>query len=570
MDEGRHEARCRVPVVVRDLRESRPDMCRFGRAFVFSVSAALAIALTTRTVTSLSGTDVVTYHNDLARTGQNLSETILTPASVGVSTFGKLAVFPADGKVDAQPLHLSSVGIPGGGVHNVLYVATEHDTVYAMDAVTGAVLWRTSLLGSGETTSDTRGCSQVVPEIGITATPVIDRSRGPNGVIYVVAMSKNAAGQYFQRLHALDAALGTELFGGPQTVQASFPGSGAGSSNGSVVFDARQYEERAGLLLLNGQIITTWTSHCDIDPYTGWIIAYDAGTLARSSVLNVTPNGSEGGIWMAGAGPAADAQGNVYLLDGNGTFDTTLTAAGFPNLGDFGNAFLKIATAGGLSVADYFATFDTVFASNADTDLGSGGALVLPDLVDATGRTRHLAVGAGKDGHIYVVDRDSMGKWNASSNQIYQDIAGALGGSVFSMPAYFDGNLYYGASGRQLKAFSITSARLSSAPTSQTAVSFGYPGTTPSVSASGTSTGIVWAVQNGTQAVLHAYDARDLTRELYNSTLAPNSRDAFGAGNKFITPTVANGRVYVGTTTGVGVFGTFGPSAPTGLRIISP
>ena len=252
---------------------------------------------------------------------------------------------------------------------------------------------------------------------------------------------------------------------------------------------------------------------------------------------------------MAGAGPAADAQGNVYLLDGNGTFDTTLTAAGFPNGGDFGNAFVKIATTGGLSVADYFATFDTVSASNADTDLGSGGSLVLPDFVDAAGRTRHLAVGAGKDSHIYVVDRDSMGKWNASSNQNYQDIAGALGGSVFSMPAYFDNTLYYGASGRTLKAFSIASARLSSAPTSVTAASFGFPGTTPSISASGTANGIVWAVQNTNPAVLHAYDARDLSRELYNSNQAANSRDAFGAGNKFITPTIVNGRVYVGTPT---------------------
>jgi hypothetical protein len=536
---------------------------------VMSLAAAmLAVVLTTRTLTSAGGTDVVTYHNDVARTGQNLNETILTPATVSVTTFGKLGFFPADGKVDAQPLYLSAVSIPGGGVHDVLYVATEHDTVYAMDAVTGALLWRTSLLGAGETTSDTRSCGQVVPEIGITATPVIERSRGPNGVIYVVAMSKNSSGAYFQRLHALDAALGTELFGGPQTVQASFPGSGAGSSNGSVIFDAKQYEERAGLLLINGQIVTTWTSHCDIDPYTGWIIAFDAGTLTRTSVLNVTPNGSRGGIWMAGAGPAADTQGNFYLLDGNGTFDTTLTSGGFPNRGNFGNAFVKIATAGGLSVADYFATFDTVSASNADTDLGSGGSIVLPDLVDATGRPRHLAVGAGKDSHIYVVDRDSMGKWNATSNQNYQDITGALGGSVFSMPAYFDNTLYYGASGRTLKAFSITNARVSSAPTSVTAASFAFPGTTPSISASGTADGIVWAVQNTNPAVLRAYDARDLSRELYNSNQAPSSRDVFGTGNKFITPTIVNGRVYVGTTNGVGVFGTFGPSAPTGLKII--
>jgi hypothetical protein len=388
-------------------------------------------------------------------------------------------------------------------------------------------------------------------------------------VVYVVAMSKNSSGTYFQRLHALDAALGTELFGGPQTIQATFPGSGANSSNGSVVFDPKQYEERAGLLLVNGQIVTTWTSHCDIDPYTGWIIAFDAGTLARTSVLNITPNGSRGGIWMAGSGPAADAQGNVYLLDGNGTFDTTLNSSGFPNQGDFGNAFVKIATAGGLSVADYFSTFDTVSKSNADTDLGSGGAMALPDLVDATGKTRHLAVGAGKDSHIYVVDRDAMGKFNASSNQNYQDITGALGGAVFSMPAYFNNTVYYGASGSTLRAFPVTSARLASTAASASATSFPSPGATPAISASGSANGIVWAVENRNPAVLHAYDAANLSHELYNSNQAANSRDAFGAGNKFITPTIANGRVYVGTTTGVGVFGTLGgPSAPTGLKII--
>jgi len=557
---------------VRGLRDATARMNRVlkrkWRGVLAAVAfAALAIVLTTGTLKSTGGTDVVTYHNDVARTGQNLNESTLTPAKVNVSAFGKLAVFTVDGKVDAQPLHLAGLAIPGSGTRDVLYVATEHDSVYAMDAITGAVLWRTSLLGAAETTSDTRSCSQVVPEIGITSTPVIDRSRSANGVIYVVAMSKNASGAYFQRLHALDAVLGTELFGGPQAIQASFPGSGPNSSNGSVVFDPKQYEERAGLLLINGQIVTTWTSHCDIDPYNGWIIAFDAGTLSRTSVLNVTPNGSRGGIWMSGAGPAADAQGNVYLLDGNGTFDTTLAGSGFP-LGDFGNAFLKIATAGGLSVADYFATFDTVSASNADTDLGSGGAMVLPDLVDAAGRTRHLAVGAGKDSHIYLVDRDAMGKWNASSNQNYQDITDALGGSVFAMPAYFNNTVYYGASGNTLRAFSVTSARLSSAAISATAGAFVFPGTTPSVSASGSENGIVWAVENRNPAVLHAYDAGDLSHELYNSSQAPNSRDAFGAGNKFITPTIANGRVYVGTTNGVGVFGVFGPATPSNIRII--
>jgi hypothetical protein len=383
-------------------------------------------------------------------------------------------------------------------------------------------------------------------------------------------MSKNGSGAYLQRLHALDVTTGAELFGGPKTVQASVPGTGAGSVGGTLTFDSKQYEERAGLLLVNGMLITAWSSHCDIDPYTGWIMSYDPGTLAQTGVLNVTPNGSRGALWMAGSGPAADAAGNVYLLDGNGTFDTTLTAGGFPNHGNFGNAFLKVSTTGGLAVADYFATFDTVSKSNADSDLGSGGALVLPDLVDIGGQTRHLAVGAGKDAHMYVVDRDAMGKWNASSNAIYQDITGALGGGVFSMPAYFNGRLYYGASGAALKAFTITNARISSSAASSSPRTFQYPGTTPGVSASGTANGIVWAIENSNPAVLHAYDAVDLSHELYNSSQAPAGRDAFGAGNKFVTPTIVNGRVFVGTATGVAVFGHFPPGAPTGLTIRQP
>jgi hypothetical protein len=528
----------------------------------------LAFVMATRIVNSAPGTDVVTYHNDNARTGQNLSETTLTLASVNASLFGKRGFITLDGKVDAQPLFASALSIPGLGARNVLFAVTEHDSVYALDADTGGVLWRTSTLGAGETTSDTRGCSQVTPEIGITSTPVIDRSRGPNGAIYVVAMSKTGS-TYFQRLHALDLTTGAELFGGPKTITASYPGSGAGSSGGSVVFDPKQYEERSALTMLNGRIIMAWTSHCDIDPYTGWIMAYDANTLAQSSVLNITPNGSRGGFWMAGAGPAVDPQGNVYLLDGNGTFDTTLTGAGFPNQGNFGNAFLKIATSSGLAVADYFATFDTVAATNADRDLGSGGTLVLPDFVDGTGLTRHMAVGAGKDGHIYVVNRDAMGRFNPSSNQIYQDIGSALGGSVFSMPAYFNNTLYYGAAGSTLKAFSITSARLSLSPTSASANSFAYPGTTPGISAAGNTNGIVWAVENSSPAVLHAYDARDLTRELYNSNQAASGRDQFGAGNKFITPTIVNGQVFIGTGSGIAVFGVIAPPPPpTGFRIV--
>jgi len=534
----------------------------------FSLLAAL-LALTS-TLQSLDGVDVVTYHYDNARTGQNLNEAILAPATVSSAAFGKVGFFPVDGKVDAQPLLLSNVPMGASGLREVLYVVTEHDSVYAFDARTGARLWQVSLIGPGESPSDGRNCSQVVPEIGITATPVIDRTRGPNGALYVVAMTKNASNAYFHRLHALDVTSGAELFGGPRTIAASVAGTGAGSSGGILPFDPKQYEERSALLLLNGAIVTVWTSHCDIDPYTGWIMSYDASTLAQTSVLNVTPNGSRGAFWMAGAGPAADAAGNLFLLDGNGTFDTVLDGAGFPNRRNFGNAFLKISTGSGLAVADYFATFNTVSQSNADTDLGSGGVVLLPDLVDSGGQTRHLAVGAGKDSHIYVVDRDAMGKWNAATNQVYQDISGALGGGVFSKPVYFNGSLYYGAVGRTLKAFSIVNARIASTPSSQSAGTFAYPGTTPAISASGNTNGILWAVENSNPAVLHAYDARNLAVELYNSNQAAGGRDAFGAGNKFITPMTANGRVYIGTASGVAVFGRFVPIPPTGLRISKP
>ena len=504
----------------------------------------------TLAVVAAATADVVTYHNDDARTGQNLNEVILTPSNVNSSSFGKLNFFSTDGKVDGQPLYLSSLNLASGTL-DVLYVVTEHDSVYALDANAGTVLWQVSVLGMGETPSDDHGCSQITPEIGITSTPVIDRAAG---VIYVVGMSKNASGSYFQRLHALDLTSGAERFGGPVDIRASYPGTGDNTSGGNVIFDPKQYAERAGLLLLNGTIYTTWTSHCDFRPYTGWIIAYNASTLAQSSVLNLTPNGNEGSIWMSGTAPAADSANNIYFLDANGTFDTNLTAGGFPAQGDFGNAFLKVSTSSGLAVADYFATFDTVQKSSTDTDLGSGGALVLPDLTDGVGQTWHLAVGAGKDSNLYVVNRDNMGKFNPSANNIYQELAGALPGGVWSMPAYFNNAIYYGPVGSTLRAFSITNARLTTAPTSQTSTVFEYPGTTPSISANGTSNGIVWAHENTSPAVLHAYTAGDLTQELYNSSQA-GARDQFGAGNKFITPTIANGKVYVGTTNGVAVFG---------------
>jgi hypothetical protein len=500
--------------------------------------------------------NVTTYHNDNARSGQNLAETILTPGNVNSSTFGKLFVIAVDGRVDAQPLYLTQITIPGQGTHNVLYVATEHDSVYGFDADSGTLLWQVSMLAAGETTSDDHGCGQITPEIGVTSTPVIDPKAGPHGTIYVVAMSKDGAGNYHQRLHALDATTGAEQFRGPQNIQASFPGTGDNSSGGKVVFAPGQYAERAALLLLNGVVYTAWTSHCDFRPYTGWIMGFDQSSLAQVSVLNLTPNGNSGSVWMSGAGPAADSSGNILLLEANGTFDTTLDANGFPGQGDFGNAFLKLSTANPrLAVADYFETFNQGVENNTDLDLGSGGALVLPDLTDGLGHTRHLALGAGKDANIYVVDRDAMGKFNSGKNNIYQEIQGALSGSVFSMPAYFNNTVYYGAVGDTIKAFAMSSAQLESSPSSHTGNSFPYPGATPSISANQTSNAILWAAENGSTAVLHAYDATNLSHELYNSNQASGGRDQFGAGNKFITPMITNGKVYVGTTNGVGVFG---------------
>jgi hypothetical protein len=514
-------------------------------------SAGAKLKVVTGTAKS-RGTDVTTYKNDLSRSGQNLSESALNLTTVTASTFGLLRTLPVDGKVDAQPLYLSALSAAGGSF-NTVFVATEHDSVYAFDADSGAVIWQVSLLGTGETPSDARGCVQVVPEIGVTSTPVIDRAAGAHGTLYVVAMSIDAQSNFHQRLHALDVTTGAELLNGPADISATFPATGTATSS----FDPKSYEERAALLLLNGTIYTSWTSHCDFSPYGGWIITYAESSLARNGALNVAANSSSGpAIWMAGGGPAVDSSGNIYLLTANGVFETTMDANGFPSGQDFGNSFLKISNVGaGLKVLDYFTMFNEVAESNGDLDLGSGGGMLLPDLMDSTSTVRHLMVGAGKDGNIYVVDRDSMGKFNASTNQNYQTLGGVLAGGIWSTPAYFNGTVYYGDVSGSLKAFAISSARLGATPQSQSATQFIYPGTAPSVSANGTANGIVWAHENASLAVLHAYDAANLAHEIYNSNQAAGNRDQFGTGNKYITPTVADGKVFVGTTNSVAIFG---------------
>jgi hypothetical protein len=514
---------------------------------------------------------VLTWQNDNFRSGQNLQETILTPADVKSATFGRLFTLGVDGEVDAQPLYVPGLTIPGQGVHNVLYVVTENDSVYAFDADHGTLLKQISILVAPEVPSDDHGCGQVTPEIGITSTPVIDPHSGPHGTMYLIAMTKDSGGNYHHRLHALDLITLAEEFAGPVEITATYPGTQGVEKKVSTdtvqTFNPTVHKERSALLLLNGVVYTSWSSHCDGGDYTAWVMGYNETTLQQTSVLNLTPNGNDGGIWAAGSGPAADSAGNIYIPLGNGTFDTTLLGNGLPSKGDYGNAYVRMSATGGiLAAADYFTMTNTVSESSHDTDLGSGGGMLLPPLNDSTGNSRQLAVVAGKDQNIYVVDRTNMGKFHPSADEIYQQLTGALSGGVWSSPAWFNGTLYYGAQGNVLKAFTFAGGVFGANPSSQSSEGYPYPGTTPAISANGTSNGIVWAIENSSPAVLHAYDATNLATELYNSNQASSGHDQFGNGNKFIVPTVVNGKVYVAANNGVngsvgsvGVFGLLSP-----------
>src|SRR6202158_4177691 len=484
-----------------------------GAILVFSLLSALIVRSQMSIEAPLSFKGVLTYHNDNMRTGRNSSEILLTLNNVNSTKFGKLFVIPTDGRVDAQPLYAPNVSIPGNGTHNVLFVASEHGTVYGFDADSGSTLWHVTTLAAGETPSDDRGCGQGTPEIGVTSTPVIDLTVGLHGTIYVVAMSKDSRSNYHQRLHALDITSGVEDFGGPVDVAAKYPGTGDNTQGGYVIFDPRQYKDRAGLLLVNHILYTSWAAHGDIRPYAAWIISYNETTLAQQSVLNVTPNGNEGAIWAAGAGPAADTSGNIYFLVANGTFDTTLNANGFPVNGDYGNAIMKLSTKNGhLAVSDYFNMYNTVSESNADQDLGSGGAMVVPTFKDSGGVIHALVVGAGKDSNIYLANRLNMGKFNPNNNsQIYQELAVAIAGPVFSAPAFANKRIYYGGVDDTIKAFSFnTSGLLDSTPASETSTPFNYPGATPSISGSSAGNLLLWAAENTSAAVLQSYRANNL------------------------------------------------------------
>jgi hypothetical protein len=493
--------------------------------------------------TVATGTDVLTYHNDAMRTGQDLTETVLTSANVNSGSFGLQKVLAADSVVDATPLVATNVSI-GGGTHNVVYIASENDTVYAYDLNSYALLARVSLLAAGETPESTAGadgCTQVSPTIGVTATPVIDRSAGPNGTLFVIAMSRNAAGTTVHRLHALDLTTLADRIPAV-AIQATYP-----SSNGTTTFNPQQYKERSALTLVNGQIYTAWASNCDITPYNSWVMSYNE-SLAQTQVINLTPNGSAGAIWNTG-GVLADSSGSLYVLLGNGTFD---------NNQDYGNAMVRLTTTGSaLTVADYFTPLNTVSESLQDVDFGSGSPMIIPDQTDSSGATRQLVFGAGKDTNAYLLDRTNLGKFNASINQVFQELTGLISGGLRSAPAYYNGSLYVAGAGAPLQAFTLSNAMLPSTPSSQSSVSFAYPGTSPSVSANSTTNGIVWAVESGTSspAVLHAYNPANLAIEYYNSNQAANGRDSFGNGNKFVTPVIADGKVLVATPSGVALFG---------------
>jgi uncharacterized protein (TIGR03437 family) len=387
-------------------------------------------------------------------------------------------------------------------------------------------------------------CNSMTPEIGITGTPVIDTT---TGTLYAIAVTVRDT-NFVHRLHALDITTGLEQPGSPVIIDAFVPGTGDGivSRNG-VPFHPYLQKNRAGLLLLNGVVYTAWTSYCDTGPYHGWIIGYDARSLRQVSVFNSSPNAWQASFWMGGAAPAADSDGNIFVVSGNGVFDAHVNGS------DFGDTFLKLSSTGGLAIADYFTPFNQDYLNTADIDLGSSAAVLLPDAAGSSAH-RHLLISAGKEGRIYLLDRDQMGRFNpAGDGQIVQSLEGAIG-PLYGGPAYFNNTVYFSASNDLLKAFSISGGQLSTAPTSKSQQVFGYPGAIPTVSANGSSNGIVWLLEGLSGGTLHAYDALNVSHELYNSQMKA-SRDSLGSFVRFTVPTVANGKVYAGTGNSLAAFG---------------
>jgi len=505
-------------------------------------------------VSSIGTAQITTSQYDNARTGTTLNERILTLQNVNAQHFGKLGSFKVDGPVYAQPLFIPNVEVPNKGTHDVLYVATEHDSVYAFDANRPGdpPLWQVSFLdnsrGIEPVSVPAAQCGFIFPEIGVTSTPVIDIK---SGTLYVLArtMIHHTVGdnEFFQHLHALAITTGVEKFGGPTLIAAAVAGKGAGSKDGIVRFDALKENPRAALTLSNNNVYLEWASSCDVDPYHGWVMAYDAQTLAQKAVLNVNPDGAEAGIWLSDTGPAVDADGNLYVPTGNGTFDAASGGR------DYGDSVLKL-DGSTLAIRDYFTPHDQERISNDDADVGSSGPLLLPD---QPGPHRHLLLQPTKDSTIYVIDRDQMGKYHRDSDALVEIIH--MGGGGYGAMAYWNGYAYFAASDDLLRKYDVQNRQLGRIAASNK--KFDNPGATPSISADGQKNAIVWAIStkvwngpNTRPAVLYAFDATDLREPIYTSEQNA-ARDRAAFATRFVIPVVVNGRVYFGTRSEVEVYG---------------
>jgi uncharacterized protein (TIGR03437 family) len=501
------------------------------------------------TVSAGAQVNVLTYKNDNARTGQNLNEPLLSPANVSAATFGRRFSHSVDGYIYAEPLYMSAVPMADGTVHDIVVVATAHDSVYALDAddnlgPDASPLWQASFIDPSQGVTSVPwqdvNCTVINPEIGITGTPVIDPA---TYTVYFVAFTKelasNDAASYVHRLHALDVRSGRELAGSPVEIQAAVPGIGDGGS--TVAFVPQSYKQRAALLLANGLVYTAWSSECDHGLYHGWIIGYRTDTLQQAAVYNTTPNSSGASFWGAGAGPAADVNGNLFAVSANGEFDQDYSPA------DLADSIIRLSPTGGLTVADSFTPYNQADLENLDLDLGSSGALLLPPEVGSNAH-RNLLVTAGKEGRIYLVDRDQMGGFNSTYDAGALQTVTLAGQGVFGSAAYYSGNVYFSAGGDQLRAFRIANGALTTAPVSSSSMTIANPGSSPIVSANGSSNGIVWAYELGNNnTLLHAFDAANLKTELY--------RDAVNAYTEFGVPAEADGKVYVGALNTLLVYG---------------
>jgi hypothetical protein len=488
---------------------------------------------------------VLTYHNDVGRTGQYLEETSLTPSNVKSKTFGKIFAQSVDSYVYAQPLFVPGLMV-GGKTHDVVFVATEANSVYAFDATTpGPALWHVNV-GTALSCSDLDDCGDLVPGAGITGTPVID----PNTTtMYLVALTKDSVG-FHHRLHALDLTTGGDKFGGPVDISPTAPGTGANSQKGVVQFDPATHYQRCALLLTGGVVYIGIGANAESDSNNhGWIVGYKASDLTPTMTFCASPDDDWVSLWQAGGGLSSDANGYVYAETANGTFDVNTGGK------DYGDSAIKLDSTG--AVIDYFTPYNQTDMASGDLDFGSANPLILPD---QSGSVPHELIASGKPGILYLINRDKMGSFHAGSDsQIVQSVpafpnTSNITGGIFMSPAYWNGHVYVSAIVNSLQDFTVSAGLLSTTPASQSPETFNWSGATVSVSANGTTAGIVWALDGGA-GVLYAYDATNLASELYNTSQAAGGRDMLGAPVKFAVPTVASGHVYVGTQTELDVYG---------------